>query len=80
MDNDLLRFVSMIKHFNSELMELNIKYCEEIEELRNDNQALSSSNSVLSDRILKAIVYNDKNIGNKKLNKILEGNDEDEKI
>ena len=49
--------VANILRFNKELMELNIKYSEEIEELKLDLQDTSSQLADVSKRCIKAVKY-----------------------
>ena len=68
MEEDLIKLVSNLKRFNSELMELNIKYSESIEELQdriitfeNQRDFLQSTLSDIKADIKYAIQYGDGN-------------------
>ena len=47
MDDELVKYISMMKDFNNELMELNIKYCEEIERLNDIINRIKSIYQIL---------------------------------
>lgn len=77
--------VANILRFNKELMELNIKYSEEIEELKLELQDTNSQLADISKRCIKAIKYiknNEKEYGSLEDNEkiildILKGSDKE---
>ena len=68
MTDEQVKYLMMLKEFNSELMELNIKYSEEIERLNNiinklerlvDDYAWNSYYFKCGNRYLKSEILND---------------------
>ena len=53
MDDKFVEYISMLKHFNNDVMKLNIKYCDEIEELRDKILELETERDVLKSKLLE---------------------------
>lgn len=51
MDDKFIEYISMLKHFNNDVMTLNIKYCDEIEELRDKILELENERDVLKSKL-----------------------------
>lgn len=85
-EDKVMQIIINLKKFNSDLMDLNIKYAEEIERLQDMDKILRSENINLKLRINKAIEYIEKysnsfsaldTISNAELLKILKGSDKE---
>lgn len=83
MNDEILKYISMMKIFNSELMELNIKYNEQIEKYKDIVLDLENERDILKSKLsetkadIKYLLENDEGNGYIR-NKYLRG-DKDEK-
>lgn len=51
MSDELLKYISMMKQFNSELMELNIKYSDQIEKYKDIVLDLENERDILKSKL-----------------------------
>ena len=51
MNDEILKYISMMKTFNSELMELNIKYSEQIEKYKDIILDLENERDILKSKL-----------------------------
>ena len=51
MNDEILKYISMMKTFNSELMELNIKYSEQIEKYKDIILDLETERDILKSKL-----------------------------
>ena len=51
MEDEIVKYIDMMKTFNSELMELNIKYSEQIEKYKDIVLALENERDILKSKL-----------------------------